>query len=327
MATGVTASSASTGTSMGTAAGTVTGILGQTLTGNMTFNGTDTFGNTVARTGTVTILPNGTLTYNWTDTVTNDGVTKATGSGTTTQTPGTYFSQTATGQDTSSANLAGNQTTATNYGDLTGTRVENGITTSIRAGYSVTSTAPNAGTFTSTAPGSVTITSEGVLGAPDANGVRTGVMTYSTPGGPVQAGGPVREVPASGTSPAATFATVIGDTQHIPGATTAGVWAQTPDPNAQIVTQTYQGSTVITPPGSTTGTLTSTGWGYRYGTRRFRLYRHPHHRRDDGHGNPNRRRHLWLRARSLQLHHGRRGQRITRPGLDRPAPPPARPRG
>ena len=41
------------------------------------------------------------------------------------------------------------------------------------------------------------------------------------------------------------------------------MWAQTPDPNAQIVTQTYQGSTVITPPGSTTGTLTSTGWGYR----------------------------------------------------------------
>ena len=73
---------------MGTAAGTVTGILGQTLTGSMTVNGTDTFGNTVARTGTVTILPNGTLTYNWTDTVTNDGVTKATGSGTTTQTPG-----------------------------------------------------------------------------------------------------------------------------------------------------------------------------------------------------------------------------------------------
>ena len=66
----------------------------------MTFTGTDNFGNTVARTGTVTILPNGTLTYNWTDTVTDDGVIKATGSGTTTQTPGTYFSQTATGQAT-----------------------------------------------------------------------------------------------------------------------------------------------------------------------------------------------------------------------------------
>ncbi len=263
MATGVTAGTVSTGTATGFAEGTVTGILGRKLTGTMTLTGTDSFGNTIARTGKVSILPNGTLAYNWTDTVTNDGVTKATGSGTTTQTSGTYFSQTVTGQATTSANLAGNQTTATNYGDLTGSRVEQGITASIRVGYAVTSTAPNAGTFTSTAPGSVTIASEGVMGAADANGVRTGVMTYSTPGGPVQAGGPVREVPASGTNPAATFVTIVGETNSIPGATTAGVWAQTSDPNAQIVTQTYQGSTTITSANGTTGTLNSTGWGYR----------------------------------------------------------------
>ena len=169
---------ASTGTSTGTATGTVTGILGQTLTGTMDYTGTNSFGNTITRTGTVTILPDGTLTYNWTDTVSNDGVVKATGSGTSTQTPGTYFSQTATGQATSTANLAGNQITATNYGDLTGSRVENGITTSFRAGYSVSTTAPNAGTFTSSGPSPVSITSEGVLGAPDANGVRVGVMTH-----------------------------------------------------------------------------------------------------------------------------------------------------
>ena len=54
----------------------------------MTVNGTDSFGNTIARTGTVTILPTGQLTYNWTDTVKLDGVLKATGLGTTTQTPG-----------------------------------------------------------------------------------------------------------------------------------------------------------------------------------------------------------------------------------------------
>jgi hypothetical protein len=263
MAQGLAAASVTTGTSTGFAEGTVTGILGQKLTGTMTVTGTDSFGNAIARTGKVTILPNGALAYNWTDTVTNDGVTRATGTGTTTQTPGTYFSQTVTGQATGSANMAGNQLTATNYGDLTGSRVENGITTSIRAGYSVTSTAPNAGTFTSSQPGSVTIPAEGVLGAPDANGVRTGVMTYSAPGGPVQAGGPVREVPANGASPAATFATIVGDTSNSPTNATLGVWAQTSDPNAQIVTQTYQGSTVVTPPGATTGTLTSTGWGYR----------------------------------------------------------------
>ena len=122
----------------------------------------------------------------------------------------------------------------------------------------------------------------------------------------------MREVPASGSSPAATFVTVIGDTSNTPAATTVGMWAQTSDPDAQIITQTYQGSTLVTPPDSTTGTLASTGWGYRTESTGSGSIDHPHHRRDDGHGNPNRRRHLWHRGRSLQLHHGRRGQRITR---------------
>jgi hypothetical protein len=257
---------ATTGTAIGTATGTVTGILGQALTGTMNYTGTDSNNNIVNRTGKVTILPDGTLTYNWTDTVTNGGVLKGTGVGTTAQTPGTYFSQTATGRETASANPAGNQVSGQSYGDLTGTRVENGITTSFKAGYSVTAAAPNAGTFSSTSvPQDVSITSQGVLGAPDANGVRTGVMTNTatTAIDTTTSGGPVRDVPASGTSPAGTFATVLSDTKNIPGANTLGMWAQTSDPNAQIVTQTYQGSTIITPPGSTTGTLTSTGWGYR----------------------------------------------------------------
>ena len=61
--------------------------------------------------------------------------------------PGTYFTQTVTGQVTATPNPAGNQLTSANFGDLTGTRVENGITTEIRAGYSATTTAPNAGTL------------------------------------------------------------------------------------------------------------------------------------------------------------------------------------
>ena len=102
------------------------------------------------------------------------------------------------------------------------------------------------------------------MGAPDANGVRVGVMTSTatTATDTTTSGGPVREVPASGASPAATFATVIGGTT-LPDATSVGMWAQTSDPDAQIITQTYQGSTLVTPPDSTTGTLESTGWGYR----------------------------------------------------------------
>ena len=134
------------------------------------------------------------------------------------------------------ANLAGNQTTATNSGDLTGTRVEHDITTSFRAGYSVTTTAPNAGTFTSSGlrhrhhP-----FRGGVGGAGCQGGAHRGYDQYrhDVTGSPLS-GGPVRDVPASGSSPAATFATVIGDTADTPTATTMGMWAQTPDPSAQI---------------------------------------------------------------------------------------------
>jgi hypothetical protein len=258
-------SALATGTSSGTATGTVTGILGQALTGTMTYTGTNSYGNTITRTGKVTILPTGELIYNWTDTVTGSGgVAKATGVGTTTQNPGTYFSQTATGQYSSTANLAGNQITATNYGNLTGTRVMDGITTRFRAGFSATVTAPNAGTFTSGGPTSDSVTSQGVLGAPDASGVRTGVMTNTVTAGTGShvSGGPVRYVPATSTTPDAMFAQLM---YNPPGTsyTGVGMWAQTSDTSAQIITQTYQGSSTVSPPNTSTGTLNSTGWGIR----------------------------------------------------------------
>jgi hypothetical protein len=204
------------------------------------------------------------MTYVWTDTLTNSGSVVATGSGATTQTPGTYFSQTLSGQETTTTNLAGNQATTTNSGDLTGTRVMNGISSEIKAGFSVTSTAPNAGTFTPKGATDVVIGSEGVLGAPDANGVRLGVMTSTatTATDTTKNGGPVRDVPAAsdGSSPAAAFKQVIGNAGS--GGSTLGISAQTSDPNALIITSTYEGSgAMASSPPYTTGAFSSTGWG------------------------------------------------------------------
>ncbi|MGB8990516.1 MAG: FecR family protein [Desulfobaccales bacterium] len=251
----------SAGTSVGTATGTVTGILGQTLNGTMTYTGTTSLGSTINRTGTVTLLPSGAMTYVWTDTVSGG----ATGTGTSTQTPGTYFTQTSSGQVASEANLAGNQQVNSNVNDLTGTRTIAGITSSFRAGFSVNNVATNANTFSSSDSHDITIESRGVLGPPDAAGARTGVMinVSTTNGGTDTTGGPVTVVPATSTTPAATFAQVLGNptgTNNVTG----GVWVQTSDSSGQIVTQAYQGSlTVNSSPPHTTGTLNGSGWGFR----------------------------------------------------------------
>ena len=250
----------SAGTSVGTATGTVTGILGQTLTGTMTYTGTVSNGNSISRTGTVTLLPSGAMTYVWTDTVSGG----ATGTGTSTQTPGTYFSQTSSGQVASEANLARNQQVNSNVGDLTGTGTMPG-STSFKAGFSVINVATNADSFPASDSHDITIQSQGVLGAPDATGARTGVMTNvtTTNGGTEKTGGPVTVVPATSSTPAATFAQVLGNPTGTNGVT-GGVWAQTSDSSGQIVTQTYQGGlTVSSSPLHTTGTLNSTGWGFR----------------------------------------------------------------
>ncbi|MFZ5450163.1 MAG: FecR domain-containing protein [Thermodesulfobacteriota bacterium] len=252
-----------TGTSTGTATGTVTGILGQTLTGTMTYTGTNSFGNSISRTGTVSILPTGELTYNWTDSVTGpDSQSRGTGSGTSTQTPGTYFSQTASGNYIATPNLTGNQQTFANSGDLSGSRSMAGITSSFKAGFSLTSTAPDANTFASES-GSVSIASQGVLGPADSTGMRTGVMTSAATVASEShtVGGPVTYLPASATAPEAMFGKLIGNPTGRNN-TGIGVWAQTPDSGAQILTQTYEGNFSVSPSSSTSGTVSSSGWGF-----------------------------------------------------------------
>ncbi len=250
----------SLGSPVATATGTVTGTLGQTLTGTMTLSNT---ANTFSSTGTVSISPTGELTYNWTSTKSTTGTIS---SGTTTQTPGTYFTQSVQGNYTSTANLAGSQAVVSNSGTLGGTQTMSGNHTWVVGGFSVTNTSPNANQYGSES-GTVNIDSQGVLGAADSSsGKQTGVMTgtvtttNATSTDTNKIGGPVTATPGTTTTPQATLGEIIGANNH-PQNTTLGAYVQTSDTLAKISTQTNQGSYTISPTSSTTGNLSSTGWG------------------------------------------------------------------
>jgi len=167
----VTGRGVGTGTSViATANGTVTGFPGQTLAGTMNFSTTD---GVVNRTGTVTILPSGQLTYDWTNTTPGAIAT----SGTTNQTPGTYFTQTATGtyQLTSGA-FGTNQAIITDQTPLTvsGNLMPESSTLSVATAVF---NSPN--TFPTTDTGTIELDSKGVV-SNAAGGATSGNMATIT---------------------------------------------------------------------------------------------------------------------------------------------------
>jgi hypothetical protein len=113
--------SASTGVTTATLTGTVTGVVGGTLTGTATLTGTSSFGQTLSFTGTVTIDPSGVLTFTYggaNGTATNTSQTRlASATGSTTYTPGAYFTQSLTGAMSNTSSSPYNiQTAATVWG-------------------------------------------------------------------------------------------------------------------------------------------------------------------------------------------------------------------
>ena len=72
----------------GTLTGTLSGVAGQTLSGQMTFNGTNTLGTTFNYSGQATLATDGRLLYNYYGNWIN-GTQTGTGSGTLVQVPGT----------------------------------------------------------------------------------------------------------------------------------------------------------------------------------------------------------------------------------------------
>ena len=173
---------ATTFTATNILSGTVSGLSGQTLTG--TYSGT--FTNSVGYTGTfsgpITINPDGTFTYSYTNLSGSNGTYTVTGAGSATGTPGTYFTETASGSLKMTSGSGGQTQTITNNSDPTnGTYPIWGTRTGVYPGtfsatLNMTSTAPVTGYFPPADQGSLSLNMQGVVSGP-AGGTQTGVMT------------------------------------------------------------------------------------------------------------------------------------------------------
>jgi hypothetical protein len=243
-----------TGDAYGTGTGTVTGTLGSTLTGNMTYLGTISDGTKYTLNGAVTLLPTGEMTYTYTGSYA-DAATgtqdRGTSSGTITFLPGQYFQQASTGTA-----IATTSTDIYNRGPVKGTRfdlaVNNGAPQNFNAAFYVN--------VDQTTPGSsqnITFYSQGVTSR--SGGTASGAMTTyamdNNTGQIIRMSGLVY-VDADGTTTAWLLGTDGSNTIK-------GMWVQTTDPNATLVTQNFNGSfTTTTSPGSsTTGTIDGSGPG------------------------------------------------------------------
>ena len=166
-----------------TMTGTVSGAAGQTLSGQMTFNGTSQNGTTFNYSGQVSLGTDGRLLYNYYGNWVN-GTQTGTGSGNLVQVPGTYFTETVGGsyQQTSTTGTP-NTTTVVNTTPLTGTRTDAGSTIATTASMGVGVGTTQAQTY-SNGSGSTGVYVEGVVAGP-AWDTRWGVASvkaqYSAP--------------------------------------------------------------------------------------------------------------------------------------------------
>ena len=148
----------------GTMTGTLSGASGQTLSGQMTFNGTSQNGTTFNYSGQVTLGTDGRLLYNYYGNWVN-GAQTGTGSGTLVQVPGTYLTETVTGgYQQASTTGTPNTTAVVNTTPLTGTRTDAGSTTATTASMGVGRSSP-VNTYPNSS-GSTTVNVEGVVAGP-----------------------------------------------------------------------------------------------------------------------------------------------------------------
>ena len=262
--------------------GTVSGISGQSLTGTFSATGTSSTGYSGTFSGPITINPNGTFSYSYTNLVFTNGTVTETGTGSSSGTPGTYFSQTAVGSVAMAMpanNTSGNQQTITNNSDSTnGTYPIWGTRTGVSPGtFSATmnmvSTAPVPGYYPPADQGSLTASMQGVVSGP-AGG--TGVMTTIASGQeegstPYTFAGPVTINPTNGSLTATFYGTNTDNNVSPPQAgifTQTGSWSQT---KAIPVTGAYSFSIPLTdqyninPTSTTTASLEIQGVGTRTG--------------------------------------------------------------
>ncbi|MFI5331522.1 MAG: beta strand repeat-containing protein, partial [Desulfobaccales bacterium] len=275
----------------GSLTATLSGTLGQTLTGQGLFTGTNSAGVAFSYQGNVTLAANGQLVFNyagsWNSTTSSQ---TGTGSGTIQQIPGTLFTETVTGtyqQASTSTPLGTNYPTGTNLAvttfkdatPLTGTRTVGDTTTSTTGSYAgMIATVNPAASGASTGSGSLTV--QGVVAATSPQsqwGVATATATYTPSGGspttlPVTAGtvtidpsgtltGQFVNTTNSGTSTANPANNLTQNYASVPtsaGLTTASYTQTASGTFNSVATADGSGKTVTTPTpltGTSTGVL------------------------------------------------------------------------
>jgi len=256
--------------------GTVTGVSGQALTGtySATFNNSKNYTGTFS--GPITINPNGTFNYSYTNLSGSNGTYTVTGTGSTSGTPGTYFSQTAVGSTAQTGNPSGSQETLTNLNGypIWGTRI--GVYPgTFAATMNLTTTAPVSGYYPPADQGSLAASMQGVVSGP-AGGAQTGVMT--TIGGGQEEGsnswtfaGPVTINPNGSLS--ASFYGTNTDNSVTPAPAglfkQSGTWSQTAQAIPTASTYSFSipltDSDYINPTSTTQASVQSQGFGTRTG--------------------------------------------------------------
>ncbi len=161
--------------------GTVTGVSGQALTGTYSATFSNSKNTSGIFSGPITINPDGTFNFSYTNLsgsgTNSNGTYMVTGTGSSSGTPGTFFSQTAVGSVAQAGNASGNQQTVSNLNSypIWGTRT--GVYPgTFAATLNMTGTAPVTGYYPPADQGSLAATMQGVVSGP-AGGTQTGVMT------------------------------------------------------------------------------------------------------------------------------------------------------
>jgi len=257
--------------------GIVSGVLGSTtLTGTYSATFTNSKGTSGTFSGPITINPDGTFNFNYTNLTGSNGTYTVTGTGSSSGTPGTYFTQSASGSITQTGNASGNQQTFTNANGypIWGTRT--GVYPGqFSATINMTSTAPVNGYYPPADQGSLAATMQGVVSGP-AGGAQTGVMTTLGSGQGDSSNqwtlaGPVTINPDGSLS--ATFYGTNADNSVTPAPSgifkQQGTWTQTaatiPTASTYSFSIPLTDSVVITPTSTTQATYEAQGFGTRSG--------------------------------------------------------------
>ncbi|MGA9460612.1 MAG: hypothetical protein WBV16_13005, partial [Desulfobaccales bacterium] len=260
--------------------GIISGVLGSaTLTGTYTATWTNSKGYSGTFSGPITVNPNGTFSFSYANLSGSNGTYTVTGAGSSSGTPGTYFTESASGSIAQTGNAAGNKQTLTNLSDpVNGTYPIYGTRTGVLPGtytanLNLTDTAPVNGYYPPADQGSFTATMQGVVSsAAGGTGVMTTIATGQGSGStPNTFAGPVT-INSDGSLSATFYGTnPSNDVSPAPSGLfyQQGTFTQTaatiPSPSTYSFSIPLTESVVIDPTSTTQATYQAQGYGARSG--------------------------------------------------------------